>query len=735
MQPQVVKSYLNFTRGFFTESTPLNYPDGSCIDIDNIDISRTGRLTRRKGLAAEIGYTLQPTTPFVADVVHNQAIESNVWSAVNQNADLNFAVVQIANMVYFCDLSQNTAISSNLKPFTINLDNFKSPSVNNTGRYPICTASGNGYLFITSPVIEPFYITYNKTTDAITTNVIVRQIRDYDGVEDGLKVDENPTTLSIEHHYNLLNQGWTEIAISNYFTKYNNYPSNAQVWWAAKDADGNFDVNKMAEIQFGTTRAGRGHFIVDPFNIDRATVSGISGLPIVKIDERPPAVDFNNGRLYFGVNQQIFYSQILSKNADNVGKFLSQADSASEIDSILVASDGGVINIPNAGKITTLTQTQTSEVVGTTNGIWAITGPSGQYFSAIDYRVMLVSDVIINNAGNICKVEDALVCVSDGGMYLLQTSDRGNIEVQNISLFTIQTFYLSITKQARSQSKLTYDSAAKKLYMFYNPDAGIEDYDSSIYTNALILDLTLYGMYEGKGGFYKYSLATLTGYNNFISDAILLRYPTLTAESIDMYIGDEPVLIDDEQVIINEYVALNTSTELTFLIISGNDDNGYQFTFGQFDNPNFVDWFYVDDLGISFDSYLLTAPEMLQDITRNKGLTYVWCLFDRTEQNFIDNGDGQVTFDFPSGCLMESHWEWTSSSNATRWSNPQQVYRLRNVYWGNVGDTFDYSYDVIETKTSVSGHGKAVSLKLYSQPFKDFRLLAIAAEYTVVPVP
>jgi hypothetical protein len=33
-------------------------------------------------------------------------------------------------------------------------------------------------------------------------------MRDFDGVNDGLAIDQEPSTLSKEHHYNLMNQGW-----------------------------------------------------------------------------------------------------------------------------------------------------------------------------------------------------------------------------------------------------------------------------------------------------------------------------------------------------------------------------------------------------------------------------------------------------------------------------------------------------------------------------------------------
>ena len=140
-----------------------------------------------------------------------------------------------------------------------------------------------------------------------------------------------------------------------------------------------------------------------------------------------------------------------------------------------------------------------------------------------------------------------------------------------------------------------------------------------------------------------------------------------------------------------------------------------------------------DSTGLPYESYVDTGYEMLGDSMRDKQATYVFCYFNRTEEEFVDNGDG-VVFDYPSSCRMYGKWDWTSTNTANKWSDPQQVYRFLRNFTPAVG-SFDYSYDVIETKNKVRGKGKALSLRFESEEGKDFQLLGWAINYTAGATP
>jgi hypothetical protein len=163
------------------------------------------------------------------------------------------------------------------------------------------------------------------------------------------------------------------------------------------------------------------------------------------------------------------------------------------------------------------------------------------------------------------------------------------------------------------------------------------------------------------------------------------------------------------------------------------DGTDWDYTFSELKDRTFVDWYTYDSTGLPYESYVDTGYEMLGDSMRDKQATYVFCYFNRTEEEFVDNGDG-VVFDYPSSCRMYGKWDWTSTNTANKWSDPQQVYRFLRNFTPAVG-SFDYSYDVIETKNKVRGKGKALSLRFESEEGKDFQLLGWAINYTAGATP
>ena len=57
--------------------------------------------------------------------------------------------------------------------------------------------------------------------------------------------------------------------ITAYFNAFEKYPSNAQVWSVAKDADELFDPSLMTDVNFGTSSAPKGHYILNVFDTSR----------------------------------------------------------------------------------------------------------------------------------------------------------------------------------------------------------------------------------------------------------------------------------------------------------------------------------------------------------------------------------------------------------------------------------------------------------------------------------
>lgn len=719
---RTVKNYFNFTKGFITEASPLTFPPNTCIDINNFDLYHSGLIARRRGLTAEDQFQLLPEGGFPESIVENGGISAAVWTSVNELGDLNFLTVQIGKTLYFHDMTVPGALSRNVLSSSVDMTPYVSVASADPGKYQVTAASIMGVQYVTSPILNLFYNQYDDTTGDVTAATATPQIRDLVGLDDGLAPDENPTTLSPEHNYNLLNQGWTALTIQLYFAQFKNYPSNSQVWWESKDADGAFDPAGMADIQFGTGLAAKGHFILDLYNQDRSAASGIPGLPVTTIFTRPTGIVSWLGRLFIGVEDTVYFSKII-QTPNDAYQFYQQADPASEVDPALVASDGGVIKISNCGKINALVVTQTGLVIGASNGVWVITAFSGYEFNATSYRVIFVADVGVGGQNNMYAIEGNVLIVSDGGIYRLGTSDRGNPELQNLTENTIQTFYLNIPRSARAGSTLFYDQTAKKAYMYYDADADErEGLFRNQYDSVLILDLTL-------GAWSKYSIAQPAQYDTGIYDAFLLNVPQIIGLELDVVDSNNELVVDSmgEAVYELDEIPLINETDVGYLIVSGQNGT-YNYTFGNFSQLHFYDWDYLEAGATSYDSTLLTGFEMLDDVTRRKCVPYIWMHFERTETTFLEDDAGNLVLDFPSSLFCEAVWEWANDYSFFRRSNPQQLYRLKYFVPGVPGQPFEYPFDTIQTKTSLRGRGKCVSLYLYSEEGKDARIYGWAME-------
>lgn len=194
----------NFTKGLITESTGLNFPENAATDTDNCTYTLVGDVLRRQGFDIEINGNAIPVE------IGSNAVSTYKWNNAGGDGLTQIIVVQVGSIFYFYVSSAATTglpLSARLLPTTVDITRFTAAG----GALDITKecqfADGNGYLFIYHPNCDPVYIIYSSG-DLFTGSINVR-IRDFSGtVEEGVAVDLRPTTLSIEHNYNLLNQGW-----------------------------------------------------------------------------------------------------------------------------------------------------------------------------------------------------------------------------------------------------------------------------------------------------------------------------------------------------------------------------------------------------------------------------------------------------------------------------------------------------------------------------------------------
>lgn len=742
--PQVKgnKPFFSFVRGIITEANPLTYPEQASIDEANCVLKRDGSRERRLGMDYEEGYTL--SSAISEAVFEDLAVSNHQWKNVGNDGSLLFSVVQTGTTIHFYDVTDadSDAISASKKSFTIDLNSYKAPAATNIGSMPIDAEAANGKLFIVSPEIEPIYVEYDSVGDSITVTQITLKIRDFEGLEDNLDTDERPTSLTDYHKYNLRNQGWSvavetssaasEDPITRTFSAKGWYPSNADVWFLAKDADEKYDPAYLQRIEMGNTPASRGHFILDLFERDRSSVSDVLNIPITTENGRPSTVAFLGGRVFYsgidsnitGSNEEghggdLFYSQVLtSRNRE--GKCYQEADPSSEEINERVATDGGIIHIPEAGTIRKIERVGNSIVVFASNGVWEVRGNGEEGFSAISQDVTNITNISVSSPQSVVAVEGAVIFWADGGIYTATPSETtGKLVVKNISEGTIQTLYNNINTIAKEYSVGSYDKSSKQVSWLYNNDA---DFDGITYkykyNKELVYDLVLQA-------FYVHTISPLTQNSPYVAG--YLSTPAIYKSDVEtqVVVGSDSVQDTAVDVVVSLSNPARGAISTKYLtIVPQSNGTESKLTYSSYKDTTFVDWFTADGVGANYRSYLLTGYDLFGDLMKDKQVVTLIMYFKVTETGYSAVVSGTVTYDNPSGCFFQTRWDWSTSAASNKWGTARQAYKLHRLYIpASDADTFDYGFEVTASRHSIRGTGKALSMYIYSEDGKDMKLL------------
>ena len=718
------KVYRTFVKGLVTEASPLTYPADASIDEDNCVLFRKGNRSRRLGFDFETDHTFSPYGASEEDFAI-LAQTTYRWEAPDNDATKNILVHQFGSQLFFYGMEADT-ISTESKAFSVDLTDFQVPNTTGLELVEVSMASGKGYLFVVGAKIEPFFVEYDSGADTIVTEQIHIRIRDLIGVDDDLANDEEPTTLTNAHKYNLMNQGWIDPAndgsaddgqtysligrlinrpvgttdvITSYFTEHSRYPGNNKVWWSARDSTtSDFDPELLAKFFSGAGRVARGHFVLDAFYKDRTAASTVPDLDVESVTDRPPTVTFYAGRVWYACNSDVYYSQVLD-NKGKAGACFQEADPTSEDISDLVATDGGVIPIPAMSKAVKLVPVGNGVVVFGNNGIWYISGTDGG-FSALDISVSKVNPIGTDSPNSIVEAEGQLLWWSKIGIMAMSQKQGmfgtvdGTFDRTNISETTIQSFYNhTIPEFGKKNARGVYDPATNTVQWLFTTEDTTNRYE---FNRVLNLDMTLQA-------FYPWTIETTGPYISSI----------FTTPRLNELTGTEAI----------------RSTFIRYLCaVPAGGSVG--FTFGFFKNPNFVDWETFDGVGSTFMSFIETGYELLEDVMRHKQAPFVYCYFRRTEENYVADGDDYTT-DNQSSCKFQVKWDWSSSEISNRWSTKVEAYRhTRLPFFSETDLTFDTGYPIVVSRNKVRGHGRSIQFRFESDAReRDFDLLGWAATF------
>ena len=192
------------TRGLIREATGLNFPEDGVTDASNVKFDPVGFVERRKGIDLE---SEAETSSYTNT---DGVIKEFVWNAVAGTGKFTFLVLQKGSNVHFYKLTDTSNVSSVLEAVSLDLEDYKAAGSSNIKETPASFSSGQGYLYIAHPKCDPVIVRWNSDSSAFEAAKVTILIRDFEGLDDTLSTDENPSTLSKEHHYNLLNQGWDQ---------------------------------------------------------------------------------------------------------------------------------------------------------------------------------------------------------------------------------------------------------------------------------------------------------------------------------------------------------------------------------------------------------------------------------------------------------------------------------------------------------------------------------------------
>jgi hypothetical protein len=409
----------------------------------------------------------------------------------------------------------------------------------------------------------------------------------------------------------------------------------------------------------------------------------------------------------------VAFSQV-AESIDSVGKCFQAGDPTSYDNSDLVASDGGTIKIPEAAQIIKLFSFGQILLVFATNGVWEIRGGVEDGFSATSYQVNKVTNVGLTSPESVIEAEGGVYYWSDSGIYTLQADPGGfSFRVDNVTSTTIQSYYNDIPSTAKRIVTAAYSGESKVISWMFSNDALFGTLEGSNYrlNSQLNLDLRLQA-------FYHYTFSSDLSDVTYPAVAGLFISPNVAISTYvdQVVVNGDQVQADGVDVVITSTIPINNVSNLTYLILTILSSTDPYITFGQLNNPSFLDWETYDSTGVDAPAYLETGFETLGDSQRNKQGHYVSVHMERTETGFDVNLDPLN----PSGCLMTTKWDFANHANSGKIADPVQVYRLRRNYIpANSADTFDYGQSVITSKNKIRGRGKSLVLRFESEPAKD----------------
>ena len=727
-------AFHNFNKGLHTESSPFAFPPDALSVVDNVELKADGTARRRYGVDYEAGYGLLASVASTSEF-GSLPTNSYKWDNVDNDPDVTLGLIQVGNKLYVLDISvaapsAPSAAASLL--YTLDMGT-ASTFASWTGNSKLSFTALEGFLIVTAPTLNNVYRMY-WSGSVLTPTAIEVEVRDFWGVDDGLTVAEIPTgALTATHHYNLLNQGWTDDALTTYGTAPS--PTNAQVWWLGKDSSDDFKKALLDKQDFGTTPASKGRFIIGVKTRGASRKDAVDPISLIlPSDEEQKnftvVASFSGRAFYAGLDSDVsagdnkspnttamvFYSRLVS-NENDLGKCYQDADPTSEHDSVLVPTDGGFLKLAGAGSIIHMQELAGRLIVFATNGVWEVFGGEGE-FAADNYVTRQLSDIPALNEDSILSAEGSLLYWADAGVYaVLPDTSTGRMTVTNIISKTIQSHYKNIPSLGKLYATGFYDSYSKEARWLYGDYTAYNGSFLNRYNKEIVFNVVTQSWTENTFDVSVSTYPFIIGYFETPPIASDLNEEAVLVGGVEVVVGVDPVFITGTKKI----SSIIERKYITAVLNGG----FYDLTLSELNDTSFVDWSTAVTGGVAMDSVMETGEIPFGDVFRHKNTPYIYTHFNRTESGFTNLGGGAVSYLTPSSCNVQARWAFSDSSGSGYYGTAVETYRFNRLYIpSGLGDSFDYGHSIISTKTRVRGRGKSVRFRFSSTAGKDFQLVA-----------
>lgn len=748
-----------FVAGLITEASPLTFPANASLDEDNFVLNRDGSRQRRLGMDYEPN-ALVVSTNITLPSDGNVATTSVRWSNAGGDPDKDLIALQIGNELKFFN-ADSTPISAGLiltKAFT---------DVNLTQQFSYAVVDGT--LVVVTGRKEVTVFKY--VNGAITSTDSILYIRDQFGLTDitsgvnlrqGNGITVRPTVKTDAHIYNLRNQTFAQPrkiigpelikdTIQEFLDKSaGKYPSNSDTVTYALYSDTNdgddrnserFNAADVVASPVGTFPAPKGYFIIDAMARGQSRLTeynklmaqypeltiGIGNLPTDTTPGGATVVSEYAGRVFYSgfsgeligpddnsprMSSYVLFSQLVEDPTD-ITTCYQDGDPTSKETPDLLDTDGGFIRIEGAYNIVRLINIGNALAVLAANGVWLIQGGSDYGFKATNYLTTKVTNHGCDSPSSVVVVDNTFMYWSDDGIYNVAPNQFGDYVAENLTQKTIQKYYDAIDGLDRRACKGVYDTYEKKVRWLYGGRV-----NSSIMAKELILDTTI-------GAFYPATIGQLT-----VGSRLPLPLAGVIVPPFRTVITDNPVTVNTVQVVVEgdpvtvqEAVTQSSTREVIYAILTGIAPT-LNFTFGSYRDPFHRDWRSADGIGVDAESFLLTGYQSGGDYQRSKQVPYLTTHFNKTEDGFLVDVNGDLFPTNQSSCIVQVQWDWANSANSGKWGREFQAYRFRRHYMpANELDTFDNGYATVQSRNKLRGQGKVLSLLFKSEPDKHMHLL------------